>query len=150
MDSSAYTPSQLFSLCDVLCFVLDAQDPPYTNAIKYFVEMIQKAVAAKKDIKIFVLINKVDKDSGFFTEEQRSELRNSVTSSVMNSIDRGVEVSFHLTSIYDYSVFEAFSKIQQQLIAPETLRFLENMLDSLTMRQTIQSSKAYLFDVSSK
>lgn len=57
-----------------------------------------------------------------------------------------VKVNFHLTSIYDHSVFEAFSKVVQQLI-PQ-LPTLENLLDILVTSSRIE--KAFLFDVVSK
>jgi Ras-related GTP-binding protein C/D len=148
-----YTPEHLFVHCDVLVFVIDAQDPPFDTAIKYIVEMIQKAVKAKRDIKINILINKVDNDAGFFTEQQRSELRNQISNSIEEQLDRelSAHLSFYMCSIYDNSVFEAFSKIQQQILVPETLSFLENMLDSLVQYQSNQHiTKAYLFDVTSK
>lgn len=40
-----------------------------------------------------------------------------------------VHLSFHLTSIYDHSIFEAFSKVVQKLI-PQ-LPALENLLNIL-------------------
>jgi Ras-related GTP-binding protein C/D len=40
-----------------------------------------------------------------------------------------VHLSFYLTSIYDHSIFEAFSKVIQKLI-PQ-LPILENLLDIL-------------------
>lgn len=40
-----------------------------------------------------------------------------------------VHLSFHLTSIYDHSIFEAFSKVVQKLI-PQ-LPTLENLLNIL-------------------
>eukprot|EP00967_Tisochrysis_lutea_P153894 scaffold304637_cov32-Tisochrysis_lutea.AAC.1 len=57
-----------------------------------------------------------------------------------------VKVNFHPTSIYDHSVFEAFSKVVQQLI-PQ-LPTLENLLDILVTSSRIE--KAFLFDVVSK
>ena len=42
------------------------------------------------------------------------------------------KINFHLTSIYDHSIFEAFSKVVQQLI-PQ-LPTLENLLDILVSR----------------
>ena len=39
------------------------------------------------------------------------------------------QLSFHLTSIYDHSIFEAFSKVVQKLI-PQ-LQLLERLLDTL-------------------
>ena len=41
-----------------------------------------------------------------------------------------IHLSFHLTSIYDHSIFEAFSKVVQKLIEQEQPA-LENLLDIL-------------------
>lgn len=57
-----------------------------------------------------------------------------------------VQVSYHLTSIYDHSIFEAFSKVIQKLI-PQ-LGTLENLLNMLCLNSGIE--KAFLFDVLSK
>lgn len=57
-----------------------------------------------------------------------------------------VPISYHLTSIYDHSVFEAFSRVVQKLI-PQ-LPTLENLLNVLV--STCSMEKAYLFDVASK
>jgi len=45
-----------------------------------------------------------------------------------------VHLSFYLTSIYDHSIFEAFSKVIQKLI-PQ-LPILENLLDILNTVRT--------------
>ncbi|XP_026682249.1 ras-related GTP-binding protein C [Diaphorina citri] len=57
-----------------------------------------------------------------------------------------ITLSFHLTSIYDHSIFEAFSKVIQKLI-PQ-LPTLENLLNILINNSGIE--KAFLFDVVSK
>ncbi|NXC41909.1 RRAGC protein, partial [Penelope pileata] len=55
-------------------------------------------------------------------------------------------LSFYLTSIYDHSIFEAFSKVVQKLI-PQ-LPTLENLLNIFISNSGIE--KAFLFDVVSK
>jgi len=55
-------------------------------------------------------------------------------------------LSFHLTSIYDHSIFEAFSKVIQRLL-PQ-LPTLESLLDILVMNCRME--KAFLMDVVSK
>lgn len=55
-------------------------------------------------------------------------------------------VSFYQTSIYDHSIFEAFSKTIQKLV-PQ-LPALESLLNTLCSNSRIE--KAYLFDVMSK
>ena len=42
-------------------------------------------------------------------------------------LENAIDLSFYLTSIYDHSIFEAFSKVVQKLI-PQ-LPTLENMLN---------------------
>ncbi|XP_061918271.1 ras-related GTP binding Ca isoform X1 [Entelurus aequoreus] len=55
-------------------------------------------------------------------------------------------IGFYLTSIYDHSIFEAFSKVVQKLI-PQ-LPTLENLLNIFISNSGIE--KAFLFDVVSK
>lgn len=55
-------------------------------------------------------------------------------------------MGFYLTSIFNHSIYEAFSRIVQKLI-PE-LPSLENMLDNLVEHSSID--KVFLFDVNSK
>jgi len=58
----------------------------------------------------------------------------------------GVHLSFYLTSIYDHSIFEAFSKAVQKLI-PQ-LPTLENLLNIFISNSGVE--KAFLFDIASK
>mmetsp|Transcript_19691 Transcript_19691/g.37927 ORF Transcript_19691/g.37927 Transcript_19691/m.37927 type:complete len:215 (-) Transcript_19691:239-883(-) len=57
-----------------------------------------------------------------------------------------VHPTFHLTSIYDHTIFEAFSKIVQKRI-PQMSQ-LENLLSGLVNNCRVE--KAYVFDVISK
>eukprot|EP01102_Stenamoeba_stenopodia_P019987 TRINITY_DN7654_c0_g1_i2.p1 TRINITY_DN7654_c0_g1~~TRINITY_DN7654_c0_g1_i2.p1 ORF type:complete len:174 (+),score=38.22 TRINITY_DN7654_c0_g1_i2:320-841(+) len=57
-----------------------------------------------------------------------------------------IHLSFYLTSIYDHSIFEAFSKVIQKLI-PQ-LPALENLLDIFISNSRIE--KSFLIDVVSK
>ncbi len=57
-----------------------------------------------------------------------------------------IHMSFYLTSIYDHSIFEAFSKVVQKLM-PQ-LPTLENLLNILITSCNME--KSFLFDVVSK
>merc|ERR1712213_113708 len=63
-----------------------------------------------------------------------------------SGLEQQVHLSFYLTSIYDHSIFEAFSKVVQKLI-PQ-LPVLENLLDIVISNSKIE--KAFLFDIVSK
>jgi hypothetical protein len=99
-----------------------------------------------------VFVHKVDGEL-FLSDEAKYDCRRDVMQQVSDELaDAGffssdaVPISYHLTSIYDHSVFEAFSRVVQRLI-PE-LPTLEHLLNVLV--STCSMEKAYLFDVASK
>lgn len=98
-----------------------------------------------------VFVHKVDGEL-FLSDEAKYDCRRDVMQQVADELaDAGlshdaVPISYHLTSIYDHSVFEAFSRVVQRLI-PE-LPTLEHLLNVLV--STCSMEKAYLFDVASK
>jgi len=55
-------------------------------------------------------------------------------------------MNYHLTSIYDHTIYEHLSKVVQTLL-PQ-VPFISSMMDTLISRSNIQ--KAFLFDVISK
>jgi Ras-related GTP-binding protein C/D len=97
-------------------------------------------------INVEVFVHKVDG----LSDDYRSDTFRDIVQRVQDELsDAGYEdapVFFHQTSIYDHSIFEAFSKVIQKLI-PE-LPTLEGLLNSLCANCRIE--KAYLFDVLSK
>jgi len=60
------------------------------------------------------------------TETQRNIQQRATEDLMDNQLDQ-IQVTYHLTSIYDHSIFEAFSKVIQKLI-PQ-LPTLENLLN---------------------
>ena len=70
----------------------------------------------------------------------------SPTSNVPNSNGQDILINFHLTSIYDHSIFEAFSKVIQKLI-PQ-IGHLERLLNYLLETSNIE--QVFLFDVQTK
>lgn len=96
--------------------------------------------------------------------EARQEIHSRANEDLQDQGDDGILLSFYLTSIYDHSIFEAFSKVVQKLI-PQ-LPILENLLNVFIsvcsfyffntpnlLTLIFQSSgieKAFLFDVVSK
>ena len=61
-------------------------------------------------------------------ETQREVNTRSLEDLQENGLENRVQVSYYLTSIYDHSIFEAFSKVVQKLI-PQ-LPHMEQMLDT--------------------
>lgn len=143
--------TQVFGRATALIFVLDAQDEPYDHVLQHFTETVKRAARANPHIAIEVFINKVDGEL-FLSDEAKYDCRRDVMQQVTDELaDAGVmpdsvQISYHLTSIYDHSVFDAFSRVVQKLI-PQ-LPTLENLLNVLV--STCAMEKAFLFDVASK
>jgi Ras-related GTP-binding protein C/D len=145
------TDDQIFAKATALIFVLDAQDEPYDHVLQSFTDTVTRAVRSNPSIAIEVFVHKVDGEL-FLSDEAKYDCRRDVMQQVADELaDAGlshdaIPISYHLTSIYDHSVFEAFSRVVQRLI-PE-LPTLENLLNVLV--STCSMEKAYLFDVASK
>ncbi|VDM54930.1 unnamed protein product [Angiostrongylus costaricensis] len=84
------------------------------------------------------------------TEESRVDAQYDIYHRVKCELaEQGLEdfnVTFHLTSIYDHSIFEAFSKVVQNLV--KRLPTLERLLDIFNQGSNVE--KSFLFDVASK
>jgi Ras-related GTP-binding protein C/D len=141
----------------MLCFKDD-----YVEALQRLFLTIDRAYRVNPGISFEVFIHKVDGLSDdhkigillyrmrVFVVTSRLETQRDIHSRLMDELaDAGyhaIHLSFHLTSIYDHSIFEAFSKVIQKLI-PQ-LPALENLLNMLCSNSGIE--KAFVFDVVSK
>ena len=139
----------VFGSCSVLVFVIDAQDEPYQEALSNMAEIVRKARHVNPNIFYEVFIHKVDGEL-FLSDEHKIDCQRDIQTRLSNELrDRNINdihLSYHLTSIYDHSVFEAFSKVVQRLIA--TLPIMENMMNCLIANCNME--KSFLFDVVSR
>ncbi|KAI5967716.1 GTR2 [Candida margitis] len=140
-----YDSERLFSSVGALVYVIDSQDE-YLNALTNLSMIIDFAYRVNPKINIEVLIHKVDGLSEDYRMDAQQDIMQRTGDELLDLGLEGVSVSFYLTSIFDHSVYEAFSRIVQRLI-PE-LPSLEHMLDNLVQHSSID--KVFLFDVNSK
>ncbi|EMG48604.1 GTP-binding protein GTR2, partial [Candida maltosa Xu316] len=140
-----YDSERLFSSVGALVYVIDSQDE-YLNAITNLSMIIDYAYKVNPNINIEVLIHKIDGLSEDYRIDAQRDIMQRTGDELLDLGVEGVELSFYLTSIFNHSIYEAFSRIVQKLI-PE-LSSLENMLDNLVEHSSID--KVFLFDVNSK
>ncbi|XP_034943652.1 ras-related GTP-binding protein C isoform X2 [Chelonus insularis] len=140
-----FDSDMIFGSCGALVFVIDAQDD-YMEALNKLHLTVTKAYKVNQAIKFEVFIHKVDGLSDDYKMETQREIHTRANDDLLDSNYDQIHLSFHLTSIYDHSIFEAFSKVVQKLI-PQ-LPTLENLLNILISNSGIE--KAFLFDVVSK
>ncbi|CCF59910.1 hypothetical protein KAFR_0I01290 [Kazachstania africana CBS 2517] len=141
----SYDSERLFKSVGALVYVIDSQDE-YMNAITNLAVIIEYAYRVNPSINIEVLIHKVDGLSEDYKVDVQRDIMQRTGEELLELGLDGVQVSFYLTSIFDHSIYEAFSRIVQKLI-PE-ITYLENMLDNLIQHSKIE--KAFLFDINSK
>eukprot|EP00934_Nitzschia_sp_Nitz4_P004012 Nitzschia sp. Nitz4//scaffold42_size132992//52794//54142//NITZ4_003393-RA/size132992-augustus-gene-0.102-mRNA-1//1//CDS//3329551700//4002//frame0 len=133
-----------------LLFVVDAQDEPYDQVLSSFTNAVTTALQCNPHIFIEVFINKVDGEL-FLSDESKYDCRRDIMTQVADELTEAgispdsVDIRYHLTTIYDHSIYEALSRVVQRLIQWPTL---ENLLSVLV--STCSMEKAYLFDVVSK
>lgn len=140
-----YDSERLFLSVGALVYVIDSQDE-YLNALTNLSMIIEYAYKINPLIHIEVLIHKIDGLSEDYRIDAQRDIMQRIGDELLDLGLEGVQVSFYLTSIFDQSIYEAFSKIVQKLI-PE-LPSLEHMLDNLVQHSSID--KVFLFDVNSK
>jgi len=133
----------IFGGCGAIVFIIDAQDD-YGEALGKLHNTVTKAHQVNPNIKFEVFVHKVDG----LSDDHKIEVQRDIQQQAMDTLEGTdhIHLSFYLTSIYDHSIFEAFSKVIQKLI-PQ-LPTLENLLDILI--SNCRMEKAFLIDVVSK
>ncbi|KAK9474131.1 Gtr1/RagA G protein conserved region-domain-containing protein [Dipodascopsis tothii] len=136
---------RIFANVGALIYVIDSQDE-YLNALANLHSIIVHVLQINPTINIEIFIHKVDGLSEDYRLDTQRDITQRVTDELLDVGIVDVSLSFHLTSIFDHSVYEAFSRVVQKLI-PQ-LATLENLLNVLCQHSGIE--KAFLFDMGSK
>ncbi|UJR33125.1 hypothetical protein I4U23_020582 [Adineta vaga] len=161
MITGGYDMERLLKRCNAVVYIIDAQDD-YSESIIRLNTIIQMGRRLNPRIRYEVFIHKVDQLSEETKSETQRDIHNQVrdrsadnvggidlwssTSITSNLNPNDILINFHLTSIYDHSIFEAFSKVIQKLI-PQ-FGHLERLLNYLLSTSNIE--QAFLFDVQTK
>lgn len=101
----------------------------YRQALIRLHQTVTRAYQVNQNIKFEVFIHKVDGLSDDRKLEAQRDIHHRATDDLADAGLEGIHLSFYLTSIYDHSIFEAFSRVVQKLI-PQ-LPTLENLLNIL-------------------
>ncbi|KAI9753512.1 MAG: hypothetical protein M4579_005109 [Chaenotheca gracillima] len=144
-DDPTFDWDDLFGETGALIWVIDAQDE-YLDAIYRLNNTILNLQQQYPSINVEVFIHKVDGLSDEYKYDTQRDIIQRIQDELSDAGYDNAPVHFHLTSIYDHSIFEAFSKVIQKLI-PQ-LPTLEGLLNLVV--SNCHMDKAYLFDVLSK
>ncbi|UJR09516.1 hypothetical protein I4U23_013754 [Adineta vaga] len=128
-----------------IVFILDVTED-YTEAINLLISSVQWMYKNGHNVRFEVLIHKVDGVQEQDRLERYSSIQQQVNVMLKECSIREPVINFYLTSIYDHSIHEAFSKIVQNQM--RQLRDLENMLDLVTA--STQLDKIFVCDIYNK
>ena len=139
------------STCKVLIFLIDSQIPP-ASQYDYFKTSILPLFAKYRSMKLVVFLHKIDNTNIGQNDynKQRGEIQTKIKQicekfQKESNIDE-IAISFHVTSIYNSTLFEAFSKIFHEMM-PQN-KSLTALIENLTNNCGFE--KAFLFDVFNK
>jgi len=136
-----------FQTCTVLIYVIDSQDTT-EETYDYLKEVVINALNRNPKITIEIFLHKAD--GAYFLKindmnKHRSEVQTRIKD-IFLELNLEVNAGFYSTSIYDHSLYEAFSKIFQKIMPQNNL--LSGLLDNLST--SCRFEKSYLFDVYNK
>ncbi|XP_023567682.1 ras-related GTP-binding protein D [Octodon degus] len=135
----------IFRGTGALIFVIDSQDD-YMEALARLHLTVTRAYKVNTDINFEVFIHKVDGLSDDHKIETQRDIHQRANDDLADAGLEKIHLSFYLTSIYDHSIFEAFSKVVQKLI-PQ-LPTLENLLNIfISVISSFPAVKYVLFSV---
>jgi Ras-related GTP-binding protein C/D len=141
----AFDTNEIFSHIGALVWVVDALDD-YTESINRLTTTILNIQNTYPQVNVEVLVHKIDS----LNHEYSAEIYQDIVQRVGDELnDQGYinpNVSYYKTSIYDFTIFDALSKIVQKLVP--NLDTMQNLMNTLVDRSGM--SKAYLFDIQTK
>lgn len=157
-DELAYDPQDIFGTVGALIFVIDAQDD-YNEALHRLFTTVTSAYRVNPTITFEVLIHKVDGLSDDYKSgrllddllifmlrtvliDTQRDVQQRMSDALADAQLEYIHLTYYLTSIYDNSIYEAFSKIIQKLIRElPTLENLLNVLCSVSKKRCNKSKR---------
>lgn len=142
-NSSRYDADQILENCGAIVYVLDCREL-IEDARARLLDTISAAYQYNPELCVEVFIHKVDA----LSEDHQADLLASLQRRVEEEAKQRLEntqplrLNFNLTSIYDHSIFQAFSLVVQKLIKSKT-PYITELLQMLNSNSNIDLS--YLF-----
>ena len=137
--------ASVFSNIGAVIWIIDSQDEYFTSIN----ELLRTAVFLAEHyprVNLEVFIHKTDGLSEEYKYDTFREVRQRVQDELSDYGYGDRSVSYYQTSVFDYSIFEAMSKVIMKLL-PQ-LEAMETLLTKLC--STCRMQKAYLFETVSK
>ncbi|ODQ78115.1 hypothetical protein BABINDRAFT_40298 [Babjeviella inositovora NRRL Y-12698] len=131
--------SHIFKMCEVLIYVFDVESKEVLKDIEIFQKTLANLAKFSKNCKIFILLHKMD----LVQLDKREELFTIMMKTLINqSLKYGFQIKGFPTSIWDESLYKAWSSIVCSLI-PNMEHFEKNLLK---FNDIIEAEEIILFE----
>ena len=140
-----FDSDDIFGNCGALIWVCDAQED-YQDSFNKFIDTVARAYNVNPSINFNFFIHKVDGLSDDHKIECQRDIMQQCHDALHEYGLESIQITTHLTSIYDHSIYDAFSKVIQK-ITPQLSTF-ETLLDSFATASNID--RAFLADIPTK
>jgi len=141
----ALSEQEMWKSVGAIVYVLDAQEDLRLSMIQDLHATFRKARQVNPEVALEVFINKVDGDV-FATEDSRMEVYQNFQRQLARESEEGMldfdSISYHLTSVYNPSIFEAWSLVVQKLFPHQAT--ISALLDAFIEAGNVE--KVFLFD----
>ncbi|OSC98287.1 hypothetical protein PYCCODRAFT_1471200 [Trametes coccinea BRFM310] len=146
--SAQCLPDDLPSVTRPLTATLVRTQDLYQQPIQKLVDFVVTAYQENPNMNLEVFVHKADVLTEEYKFENFREIQQRVSSELayINFEYEQIPINFQLTSIYDHSLHDAFSRVLHKLI--DSLPYLEDLLNVFCANS--QASKAFLFDTASR
>ncbi|ORC85624.1 putative small GTPase [Trypanosoma theileri] len=147
-NASCYDGCQLLDNCGAIVFVMDCRDM-IEDARARLLDTICAVYEYNPNLSIEVFIHKVDALSEDHQTDLLTSLQRRVDAEAKQRLENTapLQLNFNLTSIYDHSVFQAFSLVVQKLMRLQS-PYITELLQMLNSNSNVDLS--YLFLSKSK
>ncbi len=105
-----------------MVYVIDAQENDFEDSLPKLAETIIAAYNVNPNIHFEVFLHKIDGD--LMPEDSKAERQQVIqnfVASELSDVNGDILVSYYLTSIYDHSALEAFSKVSVEALFFQSL-----------------------------
>ncbi|KAJ1307792.1 hypothetical protein OPQ81_001877 [Rhizoctonia solani] len=132
-----------------IVFFIDIQDD-YHLPIRRFYDLVVAAYDANiTNLPFEVLVHKAEAHSEDYRIDNFREIQQRIEDELYDhpsgSLHTFYPISYHMTSVYDHTTHEAFSRIVQRITSQLHVAALENLMNVLTPNCSM--AKCFLFDV---
>jgi len=135
--------------CGAMIFVIDLQVEPYFESIGYLIECMKYCNKINPKMIYNIFLHKIDAEI-FAADEKKNDALRQIKETVKTEVDlfslKISTIEYHLTTVYDHSLIDSFSKVVQKIIP--NVSSIVSLLDSLISNCKMQ--KVFLFEMISK